>query len=112
MNIKGTVKQVLAVQSGESANGGWQKQEFIIETEGQYPKQVCIGLWGDKVNTVQVGSVVNVEVNVESREYNGRWYTEVKAWKVDVVSGASQPQVNAPQSTAPQASGDDDNLPF
>lgn len=114
MNLKGKVIQVLPVETGAGKNGEWKKQSIILETEGQYPKKVCLSLWGDKVESVQNGYTVDVSFDAESREYNGRWYTELRIWKVDTQgTGGGQP---TPQSTyqqsAPQQGGDDDNLPF
>ncbi len=77
--------QVLPLQTGEGRTGNpWKKQEYILEVPGQYPKKVCFNVWGDKVDTfgIQPNEELTVSFDVESREYNGRWYTEVKAWKV------------------------------
>lgn len=124
MDIKGRVIQLLALQTGEGKNGTWKKQDFVIETDGQYPKKVCISAWGDKINesALQVGNEVNISFDVESREYNGRWYTDLKAWKIDTLgaTGNEQPSYSAPSSrpttVTPLASslqaGEDDNLPF
>jgi hypothetical protein len=89
MEIKGKIVQLLPLQTGAGKNGTWKKQDFVIETDGQYPKKVCIAAWGDKVGpeTLQVGNDVNVSFDVESREYNGKWYTDLKAWKVDLDGG-------------------------
>lgn len=123
MDIKGRVLQLLPLQTGEGKNGTWKKQDFVIETDGQYPKKVCISAWGDKINesALKVGNEVNVSFDVESREYNGRWYTDVKAWKIDSLSGgaggsdeasfggSSRPTTSLP--TTFEAS-EEDNLPF
>ncbi|OWY21211.1 DUF3127 domain-containing protein [Sphingobacteriales bacterium UPWRP_1] len=85
MEISGKITQVLPLQRGTNKNGNeWRKQEFVLETESQYPKKVLIMLWGDKVEQFPVseGQKVTVSIDLESREYNGRWYTEVRAWKV------------------------------
>lgn len=110
MTIKGKVIQVLDVQTGTSKNGEWRKQSFIIETEGQYPKKVCIDLWGDKVNNpaVVIGNSVEVSVNPESREYNGNWYTDLQAWRIEVIGGGQVPTQTPSQ---PQSSPESD-LPF
>lgn len=62
-----------------------------METSGQYPKKVCISIWGDKINesVLNVGTMLNISFDVESREFNGRWYTDVKAWKVAAAGGNS-----------------------
>ena len=84
MEIKGKIIELLSEKSGQSANGEWRKQEYILETDGQYPKMICFMAWGDKIDqfNIQKGETVVVEVDIESREFNGRWYTDVKAWKV------------------------------
>jgi len=110
MTLKGKLVQVLPLQTGEGKNGQWRKQDVIIETEGQYPKKVCIAIWGDRINEqqLQVGTELEFSYDIESREYNGRWYTDVKAWKVDTLGagGSSQQQPtsgNYSQPTAPAA---------
>lgn len=98
MELIGKIVQVLPLQSGTSKAGNpWQKQEYILETLGtQYPRKVCFELFGDNVNKfpLQVGQEVTVSIDVESREFNGRWYTSVRAW--NVVQGIQLPGVAAP----------------
>lgn len=100
MNISGKVVQVLPIQTGTSKAGNpWQKQEFVIDQGGQYPRKVCISLFGDNVAKIpQVGQDVMVSVDIDSREFNGRWYTEIKAWNI-VQTGAQQ-AAPAPQQVA------------
>jgi hypothetical protein len=85
MELKGRVIQLLPLQSGMGKKGPWKKQEFIVETQSQYPKKVCLSVWGDKVDqfNLAVGQFVTAAVELESREYNGRWYTEARAWKIE-----------------------------
>ena len=84
MNIEGKIIEVLEEQSGEGAKGAWRKQEYILETEAQYPKKLCFAVWGEKIDefAIKKGAALDVYFNLESREYNGRWYTDVKAWRV------------------------------
>ncbi|MCU0428607.1 MAG: DUF3127 domain-containing protein [Cytophagaceae bacterium] len=91
MQLTAKLIQVLALQTGSGRNGEWKKQDIIVETEGQYPKKVCISIWGDKINSGQlkVGNMLKIDFDVESREYNGKWYTDVKAWKIDVAGGTT-----------------------
>ncbi len=114
MELKGKVIQLLTLQTGTGKKGVWKKQEFIVETQAQYPKKVCLSIWGDKIDqfNVKVGDQVNVAVDLESREYNGRWYTEARAWKLEK-SGAGSPATADPIGDEPfsQASSTDD-LPF
>ena len=102
MELIGKTVQVLPLQSGTSkAGNSWQKQEYILETLGtQYQRKVCFNLFGDNVNKfpLQVGQEVTVSIDVESREFNGRWYTDVRAW--NVVQGIQLPGVAAPAPAA------------
>ena len=89
------VVQVMPVVTGQGRNGEWRKQEIIVETtNSQYPKKVCVSVWGDKINPslMQEGNILNIDFDVESREYNSRWYTDVKAWKIESVQGGGAPQ--------------------
>lgn len=89
LKIEGKVTQVLEEQSGTGRNGPWRKQEFILETPGEYSKPVCITQWGDKIDefAVQEGDQLTAFIDIQSREYNGRWYTDVKAWKIEKEGG-------------------------
>lgn len=85
VEITGKLIQKLNKQTGQGRGGEWIKQEFVIETQEQYPRKVCIAAWGERVPDIQkieVGNLVKVSANIESREYNGRWYTDVKAWRI------------------------------
>ncbi|ULQ55758.1 DUF3127 domain-containing protein [Flavihumibacter rivuli] len=110
MELTGKLVQLLPVQTGQGKNGTWKKQEFIIEYGDSYPKKVCIEIWGDKIdmNQFRPGENIQVSFDVESREYNGRWYTGVKAWKV-VGQGAGSA---APPPPGPIDSFPDEDLPF
>ena len=85
MEIKGKIIEILPEKSGQSANGEWRKQEYVLETQSNYPKKICFMAWGDKIGEFDLkqGDNVEVSIDLESREYNGRWYTDVKAWKVN-----------------------------
>ena len=89
MDINGKVILLMAEQTGQGKNGTWRKLEFVIETQSQYPKKVCFSIWGDKIDTagIKMGDDVVVSFDPESREYNGKWYTDLRAWKVVKGSG-------------------------
>ncbi len=114
MEITGKCIATLAIESGTSKSGNaWQKQNFVIETAGQYPKKVCFQLFGDKVNDCpNVGEEVKVSFDPESREWNGKWFTQLNAWKVERQQTAQpapqQPAYMQPVPAAPPA----DDLPF
>ena len=84
MEITGKIIEILTEKSGQSANGQWRKQEYVLQTEAEYPKKVCFMAWGDKIDQFNIKQDENltVSIDLESREFNGRWYTDVKAWKV------------------------------
>ena len=114
LKINGSVTQMLPEQSGEGRNGPWRKQEFILETEGNYPKQICVAQWGDNIDkfAVEVGQQITVHVDIQSREYTGRWYTDVKAWKVERGAGEPGPAGPVPDPFEGPPPRDDDGLPF
>ena len=119
MEINGKIIELLPEKSGESAKGPWRKQEYILETEGQYPKKVCFMAWSDKIDefAIKEGESLVVTVDLESREYNGRWYTDVKAWKVTRAGADSHDTPytapDMPNTSQPGSlSSLDDDIPF
>lgn len=113
MNLIARIIEVLPIQSATSKNGQWKKQDIVVESEGQYPKKLCVSIWGDKINESQLkpGNLLKIDFDLESRRYNNRWYTDVKAWKIEVVNSASQ---NPSDIVINNNSKDDDSdvLPF
>ena len=119
MQLSARLIQLLPLQTGTGKNGQWKKQDIIVETEGStYPKKICVSIWGDKIDPgqLQTGSQLKIDFDIESREYNGRWYTDIKAWKVEVAgssSAAPAPAAGFPsQNEDMEAIGKDDDLPF
>ncbi|MCD8172536.1 MAG: DUF3127 domain-containing protein [Alistipes sp.] len=108
MEIEATVVKVMPPVKGTSARGEWTKQEVIFEQPGEFGKKVCVSFWGDKAMdaaSLREGEQVKVSVNVESREYNGRWYTEVRAWKLAKAAQADGAGGFAPPAHDPFAPG-------
>lgn len=112
MEIKGKLVQVLKEEKGVSKAGKeWTKGGFILDTGDQYNPNVCVGLFGDKLDLLQyvkVGDNVTASVNISSREHNGKWYTQCDGWRV---------QKEDESSNEPIASGGDEidgsqDLPF
>ena len=119
MEINGKIIELLPEKSGESANGAWRKQEYILETNTQYPKKICFMVWSVKIDELAIkeGENLVVSIDLESREYNGRWYTDVKSWKVTRDgAGAQSTTTSAPDATntsQPESSYSlDDEIPF
>ena len=111
MEITGKVHRVLPLVTGQGRNGEWRKQEFVLEIPGKYPKQVCIAIWGDKIDEAQLkeGEEVKAQIDVSSREHNGRWYTEVRSWKIE----RPESQVRSEENQFIDAPAEEeDDLPF
>lgn len=131
MNVEltGRITQILPLEQGVSkAGNAWRKQVFILETQEQYPRKVAISLLNDNIDKfpLQEGKAVTANLDIESREWGGKWYTEVRAWQVtdpqaQPVAPAQQPTTQAytqqaytqpvatPAPAQPQAAED---LPF
>lgn len=113
MDLKGKVVQILPAQTGMGKKGQWKKQEFILETQSQYPKKVCLSVWGEKIDqfNLVVGETVTVSVDLESREYKDRWYTEARAWKIEKSSSGTMAPPVGDEPFVPEGTATDD-LPF
>lgn len=121
MELQAQLLKILPAQTGQGKNGVWKKQEYVFQTQDQYPKQVCVAVWGDKVNEndMKPGMQYVISFDIESREYNGRYFTEAKAWKIVPAQGGNAPaqftetppDTDAPMPTEPMFEASDD-LPF
>jgi hypothetical protein len=126
MEFEGVVFRILPAVSGTSARGVWKKQDVVFEIPGEFSRKVCVTFFGDKAEdaaSLKEGDRAEVSVNVESREYNGKWYTDVKAWKIAKRSAepasapattTTPPAYDAPfnESAIPSEPDDVDDLPF
>ncbi len=108
MEITGKVVRLGNLVEGTSARGPWRKQELIIETEEQYPKTVCLICWTNQIDEIQAfapGQTIKAQIEISSREFNGKWYTDVRVWRFDPVGaatpmgGPAQPAAQAPHQT-------------
>ena len=98
MEIIGKVVRLGTLLEGTSARGPWRKQELIIETEEQYPRTVCLLCWSNQIDEIQKfapGQTIKAQIEISSREFNGKWYTDVRAWRFDPV-GANVATAAAP----------------
>jgi hypothetical protein len=119
LDISGKIIKIMPETNGTSKAGKpWVKQEFVIETQEQFPRKVMMSVMGEKVQELKkfsVGNDIKASLNIESREYNERWYTDVRAWKIEGNGGGSSAPQEAfypdqdPTFTADSAS---DDLPF
>lgn len=113
LEITGEYKHRLDKQQGEGKNGAWEKQTFVIETSGDYPKKIAFDVWNDKINDLakfKQGDKLKVYFEIDSREYEGKWYTGAKAWKIEGLNGGVEPSPPLVENTPPPQETDD--LPF
>lgn len=135
MEIAGKLIKVLPISEGTSTNGHWVRGGFVIETEERYPRKLAFSILGeDKVKMiggVPIGTKVQVSFSPESREYQDRWYTELRCFSLstlvatNVMNNQTAPQQSVQanyipvQQTQPQngqyateTMETDDDLPF
>ena len=123
LELEGRIKSKLPAQGGTSARGSWVRQDFVVEyQDGNYMSEACFSAWGqdrvDELARFGEGAAVKVSFNVRAREYGGRWYNDLRVWRL---SAAGAPQPQAPAFSAPAPTIDDmpidlgtgeDDLPF
>ena len=116
IEITGKLIKIMSEVTGEGKFGKWVKQEFVIETTDQYPKKVCLSAWGDKTDSlkqVNEGETITVSFNPESREYNERWYTDLRAWKISKTGSTPSSQDAPPEFTEDDIPPpDEEDIPF
>lgn len=123
MEITGRIILALPEISGTSKAGNpWKKREYVLETQETYPKKVHFDFFGERADQypLNVGDNVRLSFDIESREYNGRWFTSIRGWKAesaDATTAATSAQAPhqapgavPPPPISPQA--DEDDLPF
>jgi hypothetical protein len=105
MEVVGKIIQVLPAQEGVGRNGNpWKVQPYVLETLDQYPRKVHFEVFGEdriKQNPCDIDQLVTVSFDIESREFNGRWYTSIRAWKIQ--QGDMTQQAAAAPAAAPVA---------
>lgn len=134
MEVTGKIIQKLPLQEGTSkAGNAWKKQIYVLETINEsFPKKIAFDFFGDRVAEYdaicEVGNVITLSFDIESREYNGRWYTDIRGWKAApyVAQQAAAPAQAVPSAAPAQAApmpptpdmdfaaglGENDDIPF
>ena len=135
MELTGKIIAILPAQGGVSQRTGnpWKSQDYVIETQEIYPKKCCFSVFGDeKIQqmNIQLGETLTVSLDINANEYQGKWYNQVRAWKVERMAQAKQanaaqgcqpyypnqqPAQAPPQPQAPAqqpAAAEEQNLPF
>lgn len=111
MEVEGKIIQKLPPQSGVSkAGNNWSKQEYVLETQEAYPKKIFFSFFGDRANQypLNVGDTVRLSFDIDSHEFNGRWFTNINGWKAEKIDTTTAQQ---PAATAPQAVPGDAPMP-
>jgi len=92
MQLTAKLILLLPKQTGSGKNGEWKKQDIIVETVNPFPKKICVTVWGDKVNENQllIGNKLKIDYVIESREYNGKWFTNVTALNINALGSEDQ----------------------
>lgn len=123
MEFEGTVYKIMPVTKGTSARGEWQRQDVVFDAnEGSFTRKICVTFFNkpDEVAKLREGAAYTVSVNIESREYNGRWYTDVRAWRIQPKAAQApemppmpdMPPIAEEPSYALTPASEVDDLPF
>lgn len=123
MEITGKIIAVLPERGGVSKTGNeWKMQEYVLETHEQYPRKICFNVFGaDKISqfNIQAGEEMTVSFDINAREYDGRWYNDIRAWRVERGTAPAPAPEYSPAIDAPKANAVDfgsqneaDDLPF
>ena len=123
MEITGKIIAVLPERGGVSKTGNaWKVQEYVLETHEQYPRKICFNVFGaDKISqfNIHAGEEMTVSFDINAREYDGRWYNDIRAWRVERGTAPAPAPEYSPAIDAPKANAVDfgsqneaDDLPF
>lgn len=140
MDLTGKVIAIMQARSGVSTRTGnpWMTQEYVIEVPGQYPRRMVFNIFGEdriKQFNIQAGEEITVQFDIDAREYQGRWFNDIRAYNIirgqiaqsvpqatgtapfppaQPVAGAAPQAATAPFPPAqePAAEGAADDLPF
>lgn len=128
MELTGKIIAVMQPRSGVSARTGnaWMTQEYVIEVPGQFPRKMVFNIFGEdriKQFNIQVGEELTVSFDIDAREYQGRWFNDIRAYNIQRAQQSAAPvaaqSVSEPaQASAPfppaqeSAEESQDDLPF
>lgn len=83
LDVEGVITNISEIISGQNNKGAeWRKQSIVVESEGEYKKEIEVSFFNDLIQNFDAGQVIKLKCNVESRNHNGRYYTEIRAYKI------------------------------
>ncbi len=124
MEVKGKIIVALPEVSGTSQTGkAWKKREYVLETQDSFPRKIHFDFFGERADQypLNLGDDIVLSFDIESREYNGRWYTSIRGWKAEKANNGAAagmpadtnyPPVDNLMPPAPSAPEANDDLPF
>jgi hypothetical protein len=127
MEFSGRILRVFPTSSGTNQQGNtWKRQEFIFEyferPEDRYCDRVLLSIMNERIDTFDIheGDEVRIGFGHNVREWNGKWYNEMRVYRLEKISHA--PQGEPEPSEAPQPASapiieqpkteEEDDLPF
>ena len=128
MEVEGKIIQFIGETSGIAKASGnpWKKKEYVLETKESFPRKIAFDFFGERADQfpLNVGDEIRLSFDIESREYQGRWYTSIRGWKSEPLTAAApaaQPMGGAPGTVPPppmmgvppvEPAGSNEDLPF
>ena len=122
MEFVGKVLEILPATSGQSARGTWERQIVVFEQANkQFGKEIAVTFMNkaQDVAMLRVGESYTVSFDIESRKYMDKWYTDVRAWRVQPQQSQAQPPMHdmppfmeEPQPSYSAGAGVVDDMPF
>ena len=115
LSIKGKLIRKLSVESGTSKAGKeWKKQSFLFDTGAQYNPEICFQLFGEEKIDILTqhneGDQVEVSFNLSSKEFNGRYFHNIDAWRIENIESRTNNIEDTPEFNTPAS--EEDDLPF
>lgn len=120
MEVEGKVILFIGERSGTSKAGNpWKVKEYVLETKENYPRKIAFDFFGDRADQfpLNVGDEIRLSFDIESREYQGRWFTSIRGWKSEPLTAAPAAPAQAMPGAIPppppvEPAGNGEDLPF
>lgn len=95
MELEARLIMELPEEGGTSRNGNqWRKKSWVFETFGQYPRKAKVDAMNAQIDNLarvlEVGKTYTISIDPDSREFNGRWYTDLRIWQARESQGNGQ----------------------